>query len=320
MDLTKQNILIAGACGLIGRALVDRFRCAGCNSILAPTRSELDLEDKGQVESYFNLQRPSVVLMAAGKVGGILENDSKPVEFITRNIAMHLNIASAANLAKTSKVVFFGSSCMYPKEAAQPMAEEALWTGRLEPTSMAYATSKLASLQIGFAYNKQYEIDRHLCVIPNSAYGPGDDFDPQSGHVLSSLVHKFHVAKETNQQFVELWGTGTPKREFIYSKDIAEAVFFLLENDVCTEFAPLNIGSGEDVSICELAALIAEVTGFKGEIVWRSDKPDGTMRKLLNSQKIRALGWAPKTGLKEGISKTYEWYLLNCPRHDYENK
>jgi len=311
MNLTAQKILVAGASGLIGRAVVKRLHEAGCNTVLTPTHSELDLEDAEQVNAFFQSQTPDIVILAAGKVGGILENKSKPIEFLTRNLAMQMNVCAAADLMGTSRVVLFGSSCMYPKECPQPMSEEMLGTGKLEPTSLSYATAKIAGLQLGFSYNQQHEIDRFLCVIPNSAYGPGDNFNPQSGHVLSSLIHKFHLAKAGSAEQVELWGTGVPKREFVFSADIADALLFMLQEGVKTDDMPINIGTGVDISISDLAKQIATVVGYKGKIVWQTDKPDGTLRKLLNSDRLLSMGWAPKTKLRAGLEETYEWYLKN---------
>lgn len=311
MDLTSQKILVAGASGLIGRAVVNRFRKAGCNEILVPTHSELDLEDSATVASFFQSQRPDVVVLAAGKVGGILENKYKPIEFLTRNLAIQMNVCAAADLIGTSRVVLFGSSCMYPKECPQPMSEDMLGTGKLEPTSLSYATAKIAGLQLGFSYNQQHEIDRFLCVIPNSAYGPGDNFDPQSGHVLSSLINKFHRAKARSAEHVELWGTGMPKREFVFSADIADALLFMLQEGVKTDDMPINIGTGVDISISDLATQIAAVVGYNGKIIWQTDKPDGTLRKLLNSDRLLSMGWKPKTKLRAGLEKTYDWYLKN---------
>ena len=191
------------------------------------------------------------------------------------------------------------------------MSEEMLGTGKLEPTSLSYATAKIAGLQLGFSYNQQHEIDRFLCVIPNSAYGPGDNFDPQSGHVLSSLIHKFHLAKASSAEQVELWGTGMPKREFVFSADIADALLFMLQEGVKTDDMPINIGTGVDVSISDLARQIAAVVGYNGKIVWQTDKPDGTLRKLLNSDRLLSMGWKPKTNLRAGLEETYEWYLTN---------
>jgi len=311
MDLTSQKVLVAGASGLIGQAVVKGFVEAGCVNLLTPSHRDLDLEDLAQVKSFFAAHRPDVVILAAGKVGGILENKSKPIEFLTRNLAMQMHVCAAADMTGAKRVVLFGSSCMYPKECQQPMREDMLGTGKLEPTSLSYATAKIAGLQLGFSYNQQFDIDRFLCVIPNSAYGPGDNFDPQSGHVLSSLIHRFHVAKEESARQIALWGTGTPKREFVFSADIADALIFLLTNDVKTRDMPINIGAGYDISIADLARQIAAVVGYDGKILWQTDKPDGTLRKLLDSERLLSMGWKPKTKLQAGLEKTYDWYLKN---------
>jgi len=307
--LSRQTkILILGASGLIGRAIFKCFTKSGYENILTPPHGELNLENLNEVYRYFECNSPKIVILTAGKVGGILDNKENPADFITKNLSIQLNVAKAAHEHKCQKVVFLGSSCMYPKHATQPMRESSLGQGALEPSSLSYAISKIAGLQLGFAYNCQYKIDRFLCVIPNSAFGPGDNFDTFSGHVMSSLIQKFHIAKATNQSIVKLWGTGKPRREFVFSEDIANAILFLLEHNYNTLNEPINIGSGTDISILDLAKLIAKEVGFKGEISWDKSKPDGTPQKLLDTSKINDLGWFPTMKLKAGISKSYEWY------------
>jgi len=311
-SMEKQStILIAGGTGLIGQACVRAFRKKGYDTILAPSRQELDLTDSKSVTAYFANNKIDVVVLAAGKVGGILENKNNPVDFLNTNLLIQLNVSAAAQHSDCQKVVLFGSSCMYPKECRQPMHESDLFTGKMEPTSMAYAVSKIAGLQLGFSYNQQFGSDKFLCIIPNSAYGPGDNFNPESGHVLSALLHRFHQAKRNADDHVTLWGSGTPRREFVYSDDIADAIIFLLENGVSTVDEPINIGTGIDFSIKELAQTIKTEIGYKGEILWDKSKPDGAPRKLLDSSTLQKLGWRAKTELKYGIEKTYDWYLEN---------
>ncbi|MEC7488229.1 MAG: GDP-L-fucose synthase [Pseudomonadota bacterium] len=314
-----QKILVAGGNGLIGRACVKQLHSRGFENVLSPSRVELDLTNRENVQKYFRTHEPETVILAAGKVGGILENKQKPIDFLNQNLRISLNIAEAVHNGACSTAVLFGSSCMYPKECPQPMREEYLSTGPMEPTSLSYAVSKIATLQLGFAYNQQYSYDKFLCVIPNSAYGPGDNFDPNSGHVLSALIAKFHRGKTESHNTVNLWGSGKPRREFIFSEDVADAVIFLLENNYSTVDSPINIGSGADCSIAELADKIARTVGFQGSVTWQKDKPDGVMQKLLDSRKIKALGWRNKMTFDEGITKTYEWYANQSFSNDNES-
>lgn len=302
---------MAGSGGLIGRACDKVLLEKGYKNLLTPSSKELDLTDPVQVKSFFSSNKIDVVILAAGKVGGIIENKNNPVGFLTTNLPIQLNIFSSAIENDCKKIVFLGSSCMYPKECSQPMTENDLFTGKMEPTSMAYAVSKIAGLQLGFSYNQQFSSDKFLCVIPNSAYGPGDNFNPKSGHVLSALINRFHRAETENLDSVEVWGSGTPKREFIYSEDIADAIIFLLENGISTRDKPINIGSGKDYSILELARMIRIITNFKGQINWNTSMPDGADRKLLDSSSIKSFGWHPKTDLNIGLRNTYKWFLEN---------
>jgi len=271
----------------------------------------LDLQDAGKVSQFFDDARPEYVVLAAGRVGGIVENQTFPSDFMDENIAIQLNVLRAARRAGVQKLIFFGSSCMYPRECAQSMAEEMLLTGKPELTSLPYAISKLAGTYLCLAYNKQDGETRFIPVIPNSTYGPHDNFDPQSGHVLSALMAKFHRAKAAGDEHVTLWGSGAPRREFIHADDVAAACLHLLRRDSGELECPLNIGVGADVSIKELAELIAAVVGYKGRLDWDRSKPDGAPRKLLDSGRIRALGWNPTIGLAEGLSITYRWYVEN---------
>lgn len=310
--MDKQSaILILGGSGLIGSACIRVFNRLGFEKILSPSRQELDLTDGNSVNLYFANNTIDIVILAAGKVGGILENKNNPVDFLNINLAVHTNVCKAAFQENCSKIVVFGSSCMYPKACKQPMQVDDLFTGKMEPTSIAYAISKVASFQLAFAYNQQFQENRFLCIIPNSAYGPNDNFNPETGHVLSALIHRFHEAKLRQKKQVTLWGSGLPRREFIFSEDIAEAVLFLIQNNVSTFEKPLNIGCGIDHSIKDLADVICSEVGFRGDTIWDDTKPDGTPRKLLDSSHINFLGWQPKVDLKTGIKNTYNWYLEN---------
>lgn len=305
----SSSIYVAGHRGLIGSAFVRLLHADGYANVIVRDRASLDLTNADQVQSFFKEQQPEIVILAAGKVGGIVENKTYPADFITQNLAIQLNVIRSAHLAGAKRLVFFGSSCMYPRECAQPMAENTLLTGHPEPTSIAYAIAKLAGVQMCLAYNQQYGYNRFVPVIPNSVYGANDNFDPASGHVLSALINRFHAAKENSSAQVTLWGTGSPRREFLYSDDLVGACLTLLRTDLQQVELPLNIGQGEDVSIKELAELVADVVGYVGGIEWDSTKPDGTPRKLLNSARMKATGWYAQTSLKDGIRQTYDWYL-----------
>ncbi len=302
-------IYVAGHAGLIGSALVRRLEQDGFRSPITRRRSELDLQDAMAVNEFFEEVRPEYVILAAGRVGGIMENQSFPADFMDENVAIQLNVLKAARKTGVRRLILFGSSCMYPRECSQPMAETALLSGNPEPTSLPYAVSKLLGTYMCLAYNKQDHDTRFIPVIPNSAYGPCDNFDPKSAHVLSALLARLHAAKLTGAESVGLWGSGSPRREFVHADDIADAcVHLLAEEDLTIEF-PINIGIGQDVSIKELAELIASVVGYRGELNWDSTKPDGAPRKLLDSARIRSLGWKPSIGLREGLTETYRWYV-----------
>ncbi len=302
-------IYVAGHAGLIGSALVRRLERDGFRSPITRRRSELDLQDAMAVNEFFEEVRPEYVILAAGRVGGIMENLSFPADFMDENVAIQLNVLKAARKTGVRRLILFGSSCMYPRECSQPMAETALLSGNPEPTSLPYAVSKLLGTYMCLAYNKQDHDTRFIPVIPNSAYGPCDNFDPKSAHVLSALLARLHAAKLTGAESVGLWGSGSPRREFVHADDIADAcVHLLAEEDLTIEF-PINIGIGQDVSIKELAELIASVVGYRGELNWDSTKPDGAPRKLLDSARIRSLGWKPSIGLREGLTETYRWYV-----------
>lgn len=301
-------IYVAGHAGLIGSAMVRRLNDQGYQKLIIRSRSELDLQDVARVNHFFDEARPEYVVLAAGRVGGIVENQTFPADFIEENIAIQLNVLKAARRVGVRRLIFFGSSCMYPRECLQPMAETALLSGSPEITSLPYAISKLAGVYLCLAYNKQDNATRFIPVIPNSAYGPHDNFDPKSGHVLSSLIARFHQAKMGGVESVMLWGSGAPKREFIHADDIASACLHLLKRESLDSQLPINIGVGVDISIRELARLIAEVVGYKGRLDWDVSKPDGAPRKLLDSTHLQTMGWKPAVGLAEGVFKTYEWY------------
>ena len=305
------RIYIAGHTGLIGSAILRALTGSGYKNLVLATHQELELTNRHSVFEFFLAHKPEYVILAAGRVGGIIENRSYPADFITTNIAIQQNVIDAAHYYDVNKLVYFGSSCMYPKECHQPMSENALYTGKLEPTSISYAIAKLAGLQTCLAYNQQYGIKRFIPVIPNSAYGPGDNFDPNSGHVLSSLISRFHEAKINGVSKVSLWGSGSPRREFIHVDDIANACNQLLTSNIQDLDLPVNLGSGRDISIKDLANLISRIVGYQGEIEWDSSKPDGAPQKLLNSSRINDFGWFPKIPFEEGVRETYDWYLKN---------
>ncbi len=303
------KIYIAGHTGLIGSAFLRKFQSLGYENLLIPKHQDLELTDKKAVIDFFMSEKPEYVILAAGKVGGIIENRTYPADFITVNIAIQQNVIEAANKSTVQKLIYFGSSCMYPRECAQPMSENALYSGKPEYTSIAYAVAKMAGLQSCLAYNHQFKAKRFIPVIPNSAYGPGDNFDPNSGHVLSSLIARFHQAKVNQNDSVTLWGSGSPRREFIHVDDIVDACIKLLDSDIQELELPVNLGSGSDISIKELAVLISKVIRFDGEIKWDLSKPDGSPRKLLDSSRFNQFGWFPKVSFDKGIRETYDWYL-----------
>nr|WP_265084731.1 GDP-L-fucose synthase [Pseudomonas asplenii] len=303
------RIYIAGHSGMIGSAFARHFTAAGFTDLILREHDQLELTDKLAVDAFFAEHRPEIVILAAGKVGGIVDNVSYPADFITRNLEIQANVIQSAHHHGVRRLVFFGSSCMYPRECPQPMAEDALLSGKPEMTSIAYAMAKLAGVHMCLAYNRQYGEQRFIPVIPNSVYGENDNFDPQSGHVLSALISRFHTAHKTQEPLTTLWGTGTPRREFLCADDLAAACHVLLEADLSTVELPINIGSGHDLSIRELAELISDVVGYRGDIAWDTQRPDGTLRKLLDSSRILELGWQPSISLEAGIRRTYASFL-----------
>lgn len=302
------KIYVAGHRGLVGSAIVRNLQSHGFNNIVTRTSKELDLRNQQAVNDFYAQEKPDYVVVAAAKVGGILANDTYPAEFIYENLMIEANVIHGAYQAGVKKLLFLGSTCIYPKMAPQPLKEEYLLTGPLEPTNEWYAVAKIAGIKMCQAYHKQYGV-RFISAMPTNLYGPEDNFDLKNSHVLPALIRKFHDAKESSAAQVEVWGSGKPKREFCYVEDLAEACTFLMENYDEPEF--VNIGVGEDISIRELAELVKKVTGFEGEIVLDASKPDGTPRKLVDVSRIFSLGWRPKVDLEEGIRRTYQWYLDN---------
>jgi GDP-L-fucose synthase len=305
--MTKtETIFVAGHRGLAGGAIWRELQAGGYTHIVTRTRAELDLGDGGSVRRFFEEVRPAVVVVAAAKVGGIKANNDFPVEFLLDNLRIQNNLIESAAACGTRKLLFLGSSCIYPKFAPQPIPESALLTGELEPTNEAYAIAKIAGIKLCQAYAREYGRN-FISAMPTNLYGPGDNFDLNSSHVLPALLRKVHEAKQAGASEVVVWGTGTPRREFLHVEDLASACRFLIENYDAPEI--VNVGFGDDVSIRELAELICEVVGFGGQLVFDSTKPDGTPRKLLDSSKLHAMGWRPRIALREGIGQTYRWYL-----------
>lgn len=306
-DLAGKRVFVAGHTGMAGSAIVRRLRCEPC-TVLTVGHSELDFERQDQTERYFSSVRPDVVIMAAGRVGGIFANSKYPASFLADNLAMALNCIHVSHLVDVRKLLFLGSSCIYPKFAEQPMCENQLLTGELEPTNEWYAIAKIAGIKLCEAYRRQYGRD-FISVMPTNLYGPGDNYHPQHSHVVAALVRRFHEAKLENASTVSVWGTGAPRREFLYVDDFADACIFVLKNYSRAEF--INIGFGEDVTIEEFAHTVAEVVGFRGKIVFDSSKPDGTPRKLLDVKKLSAMGWKAKVSLRDGLTQAYTDFLTH---------
>jgi len=302
------RIYVAGHRGLVGSAIVRRLEREGFRNLLLATSRELDLTEQEPVRRFFRENRPDYVFLAAARVGGILANDSFPAEFIRDNLAIELNVIDSAHRAGVKKLLFLGSSCIYPKHAPQPMPEECLLTGPLEPTNQWYAVAKIAGIKLCQAYRRQYGFSA-ISLMPTNLYGPGDNFDLAGSHVLPALIRKFHEAKERGEETVTVWGTGTPRREFLHVDDLADACLFLMDHYDGEEI--VNVGVGKDISIAELAELVRGIVGFQGRIVFDTEKPDGTPRKLLDVRRITGLGWKARISLREGIASTYRWYLEN---------
>ncbi len=297
-------VFVAGAGGLLGSAIVRRLTAEGYTRVLTPGRDELDLTSREAVESFFEQTRPVWVFLCAARVGGILANRSRPAEFLRENLLIQTHVIEAARRAGVRRLFFPASSCMYPRLAPQPMREEALLSGPLEPTNSAYAVAKIAGVEMCTAYRRQYGLETVVAVLTN-LYGPGDRFDAQEGHVIAALMRRFHEAREAGAAHVVVWGTGRQRREFLFADDAADAALFLMQNR--TDGEPINVGVGQDISIGELARLIAEVVGFRGEILFDPRHPDGAPRKLLDCSRLNALGWRPRTPLAEGLERTWAW-------------
>ena len=308
--MEKNDIIyIAGHRGLVGSALLRLLKEEGFSRLLTRSRSELDLTNKPAVEEFFARQKPAYVILAAARVGGIAANNEEPVEFLIDNLQIQNNVIRAAFENGAHKLLFLGSSCIYPKHAPQPIAESELLGGPLEPTNEAYAIAKIAGIKLCQAYERQYGAN-FISAMPTNLYGPNDNFDLAKSHVIAALLRKAHEAKMGGADEVVVWGSGEPRREFLYVDDLASACLFLLQNYDSPEI--INIGSGEDLTVRELAELICDVVGFEGELAWDRSKPDGTPRKLLDISKIKSLGWQPKIPLREGIARTYAWFKAHC--------
>ncbi len=326
MELNAR-IYVAGHRGLVGSALMRDLRSKGFTHLITRSHAELDLTDQTQVAAFFATERPEYVFLAAAKVGGILANDQYPAEFIRDNLAIQTNVIHAAWQNDVRRLLFLGSSCIYPKLCPQPMKEEYLLTGPLEPTNRPYALAKIAGIEMCWSYNRQYGT-RYLAVMPTNLYGPGDNYHPQNSHVIPALIRKFHEAKQGNSPTVTVWGTGTPRREFLYSEDMADACVYLMnlpddrfqtllgsdESKTGIFMPPLvNIGVGEDLTIRELAETVQTVVGYKGEIVFDATKPDGTPRKLMDVDRLHELGWRARTTMSTGLDLAYQDFLSSCP-------
>lgn len=304
----SSKIYVAGHRGLVGSAILRKLKNDRYTNLIYRTSSELDLRNQNEVMDFFENEKPEYVFLAAAKVGGIVANNTYPADFIRDNLMIQNNIIDASYRNDVKKLLFLGSTCIYPKFAPQPMKEEYLLTGELEPTNEPYAIAKIAGIKMCQSYNRQYGT-KYISVMPTNLYGPNDNFDLETSHVLPALIRKFHEAKVNNLPYVEVWGTGTPKREFLYSDDLADACVFLMntyeENEI------VNIGVGEDISIKDLSELLLNVVGYNGEIRFNTSKPDGTPRKLVDVTKINNLGWKASTSLEEGLKEAYHWFVFN---------
>lgn len=305
----SDKIFVAGHRGMVGSAFVRRLEAEGFNNLLKRDRLQLDLTNESAVTKFFAEETPDIVILAAAKVGGIKANNDYPVEFLLENLRIQNNVIGSAYQTGVRKLLFLGSSCIYPKFAPQPIPESALLSGPLEPTNEAYAIAKIAGIKLCQAYAREYGAN-FISVMPTNLYGPNDNFDLETSHVLAALLRKAHEAKTRKQKKLTVWGTGKPRREFLHVDDLASACLLLLEKYESPEI--INVGCGEDITIRELAELICNVVGFDGELVWDTTRPDGTPRKLLDVSKIRAVGWEPTIPLRKGITQTYEWFLANC--------
>lgn len=307
LDRTKK-IYVAGHRGLVGSALVRKLKSEGFLNVVTRTHGELDLTRQSEVENFFAKEKPAYVILAAAKVGGIYANDTYPADFIMQNLQIECNVIDAAYKNGVEKLLFLGSSCIYPRECPQPIKEEYLLSGYLEKTNEAYALAKIAGLKMCAFYNQQYGTD-YISVMPCNLYGVNDNFSPENSHVIPALMRKFHEAKENKEPAVTVWGSGKPLREFLNVDDLADACLFLMDHYKGNEF--FNVGYGKEITILELAEMMKRVTGFQGEIILDSSKPDGTPRKLTDISRLKEMGWKPKICLEEGLKQTYEWYKAN---------
>ena len=304
-DLAGKRIFVAGHRGMVGSAIVRQLGDQDCE-ILTANRSELDLIDQAATRRWIETHRPDAIVVAAAKVGGILANNTYPADFLYDNLAIATNVIEAAHRSDVNRLLFLGSSCIYPKMAEQPIVEEALLTGPLESTNEWYAIAKIAGIKLCQAYRRQHGRD-YISAMPTNLYGPGDNFDLTSSHVLPAIIRKAHEAKLAAADSITIWGTGTPLREFLHADDCASACVYLLET--YSEDSHVNVGSGEDITIYDLAQMVCDVVGFSGTIIRDDSKPDGTPRKLMSAERLRSFGWTPRIGLREGIATTYQWYL-----------
>ena len=307
----NSKIYVAGHTGLLGSALINKLSEHGYSNIITKPHAELELTEKKAVFDFFEKERPGYVFLAAGKVGGIISNKIYPADYLHINIAIQDNVFEASQRMNVKKLLFYGASCTYPKDCLQPIKETDFLTGPIELTSFGYAASKIAGLVACKSYNQQYDENRFIALVPNTIYGPNDNFDMENAHVVSALIHKFHKAKVNNESNVVLWGSGNPRRELIFSTDVAEASIFSMQNADRLENTHYNVGTGEDYTIRELAEHIAKCVGYKGKVHWDKNKPDGAERKLLDSTKFLSLGWKPKVSFEEGLELTYEWFKVN---------
>lgn len=304
-DLRGKRIWVAGHRGMVGSALLRRLAGEGCEILTVP-RTDLDLRRQAEIETWMRRTAPQAVFVAAATVGGILANDSHPSEFLYDNLMIAANIIHSAHAVGVEKLVYLGSSCIYPRLAPQPIAEEALLTGPLEPTNEWYAIAKIAGIKLCQAYRRQHGCD-YVSVTPTNLYGPGDNFDLLGSHVIPALLRKAHEAKLAGAPILTIWGSGTPRREFLHADDCADALVQLMQ--VYSDFEHINLGSGTDITIAELAAIVAAVVDYQGKLVYDTSKPDGTPRKLVRADKLLALGWTPRVALRDGLASTYDWYL-----------
>lgn len=317
LQMKNKRIYIAGHKGMVGSAIIRRLKESGCENLVLKSHAELDLTEQKAVREFFEAESIDIVILAAAKVGGIHANNEYPAQFIYENLMMECNVINSACQAGVNKLLFLGSSCIYPKLATQPMKESELLTGTLEPTNEPYAIAKIAGIKLCESYNRQHGVD-YRSIMPTNLYGPNDNFHAENSHVIPALISRFHQAKKENRGSIEIWGSGTPKREFLHVDDMAEASLYImgLDEKVYLEstepmLSHINVGSGFDVSIRELAETIADITSFKGEILFDTRKPDGAPRKLMNVSRLEAMGWKASIPLREGLSSTYKWYVEN---------